>query len=112
MNITRSESIIALVGYHEETLELAQVKVAQLRAELTKAEDAVIGAKEELRKAKEAAHKAQAAIPNEETGTRERDIASMQGWDCPVGSPLTQEVRERIANGSLAESILNIMRGV
>lgn len=88
MNIAKIQTLTSLVGYHEGEVEEAQRKLASIRSELTKAENALVGANEALRDARMALAKARAQLPVDEVTHRERDIARMLGMELTVGAPL------------------------
>lgn len=96
MNIAKVQTLTTLVAYHEGEFEEAKRKVASIRAELTKAETVLIGAKEELRNAKMALEKANSSIPIREVTVRERDIARLLGGHLVVGEDLSEQVWSEI----------------
>ena len=92
MNIAKIQSLTTLVAYHEGEVEEAQHKLASIRRELRKAEDALVGATEKLRDVRTALSKANAAMPIREVMSRERDIARFAGETLVVGDLLPDEV--------------------
>lgn len=103
MNIRPTlEGLKAACVQAAEDEAFAREAVARARKALERAESALIGTRENARKAREALREFERNTYSPEITSREVDILAMQGYHTEVGSPLTDEIVRLIREGSCA----------
>jgi folate-dependent phosphoribosylglycinamide formyltransferase PurN len=103
MNIRPTiEGLKAACVQAAEDEAFAREAVARARKALERAESALIGARENSRKAREALREFESSRYAPEITSREVDILAMQGYHAEVGAPLTDEIIRLIREGNCA----------